>query len=314
MSPDDLPPRPRQPRRDAARGHAARRRRPDGHRPRSLDRLVPGRRRAAGAASAAMARAALGAGGEPLVVLHEQPRRAPGGTPRRPLPLRAAAPIARRARARALRIAARGEPLDGRLGPRRLRGALPARPRRQRVEIYADRPRERVAAARRPASASGCSRRRSTSTSCSARSRRGRPPRTRARGSRWATSTSTSATSRAPRRSTATLGSSSWRRSRARRSSPPAATTITSASTPGRARASRPRRPAPSGLRRWTIVAAERRATSRPPAQRLRDAGAAVREEDGGLVVRDPWEIELLVSASARRDAVGVVLRASARA
>lgn len=52
-------------------------------------------------------------------------------------------------------------------------------------------------------------------------------------------------------------------------------------------------------LLRWTIelpAAADVAATS----ERLRAHGAAVAEEDGSLVVRDAWAIELLITASAR--------------
>jgi catechol 2,3-dioxygenase len=48
------------------------------------------------------------------------------------------------------------------------------------------------------------------------------------------------------------------------------------------------------GLRRWTIVVPSA-ADVAAAAQRLRDAGADVSEADGGVVVRDPWQIELLV-------------------
>ena len=57
-----------------------------------------------------------------------------------------------------------------------------------------------------------------------------------------------------------------------------------------------PAPPGTVGLRRWTIVvpqAADVAAT----AARLRDAGVEVREEGGAIVARDPWETELVVRA-----------------
>ena len=61
-----------------------------------------------------------------------EPGRRARRAPRRPLPLRAAARLARGARARGRAPRRDAHPHRGRLGPRRLRGDLPARPRRQR--------------------------------------------------------------------------------------------------------------------------------------------------------------------------------------
>jgi catechol 2,3-dioxygenase len=57
--------------------------------------------------------------------------------------------------------------------------------------------------------------------------------------------------------------------------------------------------PAPAGtvgLRRWTIVVPAA-ADVAAAAARLREAGADVAEEGGGIVARDPWQIELLLRA-----------------
>ena len=52
-------------------------------------------------------------------------------------------------------------------------------------------------------------------------------------------------------------------------------------------------------LLRWTIVLPDADAVA-AAGERLRAHGAAVDQADDGLVVRDPWEIELLLTASAR--------------
>ena len=59
---------------------------------------------------------------------------------------------------------------------------------------------------------------------------------------------------------------------------------------------SAPAPPGSAGLRRWTIELGDAGAVA-DVAERLRAHGLAPAEEDGGIVVRDPWEIELLISA-----------------
>jgi AraC-like DNA-binding protein len=113
------------------RVHPARRRPPHRDRPRPVRRLLPGRDRPAAAPPRGPGR---GDGRR-----RRGPRRArrgadrpPGRSPRRPLPRRAAVADARGARP--LGPAPRGHAHAdrGRIGPRHLRGDLPARPRRQR--------------------------------------------------------------------------------------------------------------------------------------------------------------------------------------
>ena len=262
--------------------------------------LLRGRRRPRRPASRSTASASLGAGGEPLVVLHEDRDGAARRAPRRPLPLRAASPHAGRPRTRRAAHRRRGRAARRRVGPRRLRGALPARPRRQRdrdlrrprplAVAAADRTRPEDRDVHDPARPARPRRYGRGSRAAGARGRRPRdgprpPARRRHRARRW--------------RSTERSASSRWPRSPARRSSPPAATTTTSASTPGRARASARRRPARSGCGAGRSSCRRPRTSRRPP-RGCAMRGVEVREEGGAIVARDPWETELVVRARTR--------------
>ena len=118
--------------------------------------------------------ARLGPTEQPALVLAQiEPHTAAAGR-QRPLPRRLAAPLARGARRDRAPRGRRALAARGRLRPRRLGGALPERPGRPRIEIYADRPREQWP---QPAdgTASTWSRCRSTSRTCWPSPRGSRP-------------------------------------------------------------------------------------------------------------------------------------------
>ena len=91
--------------------------------------------------------AAMGAGGEDLVILEENAQRPAGRAPRRPLPLRPPAPLARGAGLGAPAPGRDAYADAGRLRPRRVGGALPAGPGRERDRALRGSPARRMARA-----------------------------------------------------------------------------------------------------------------------------------------------------------------------
>ena len=154
--------------------------------------------------------AALGAGGEDLLVLHEEPGARPGG--------RAAGLFhfallyaTREELARAVqRLAATRTPVSGASDHGVSEAIYLQDPDNHGIELYADRPRAAwPPPGTAPVSRSGCTRARSTSTTCSRRSPARRPPPRPAPACAWATCTCTSGTSTPPARSTPTGSGSS---------------------------------------------------------------------------------------------------------
>ena len=241
--------------------------------------------------------ASLGAGVEPLVVLHEDRAAQPAGRHAGLFHFALLHPTRADLAHAALRIAARGRAARRRVGPRRLRGALPARPRRQRDRDLR-RPRPLAVAAAQPIPAQKIGMytipldlRDLVATV------EGAEPQEHAgdglvmghvhlhvgdiaRAVAFYEALGMEQMAEMPSAAFLAaggyhhhLGVNTWQ-----------------------GEGVGPAPPGTVGLRRWTIVvpqAADVAAT----AARLRDAGVEVREEGGAIVARDPWETELVVRA-----------------
>ena len=155
--------------------------------------------------------AALGAGGEDLLVLHEEPGARPGGPRRGPVPLRAAVPVARGARPRASSGSPRrGTPVDGASDHGVSEAIYLHDPDDHGIELYADRPRAAWPPPAGPEERVGMyTRALDVDDLIGDDRRRARPSRTPAPGCAWATSICTSATSTRRGRSTPTGSGSS---------------------------------------------------------------------------------------------------------
>ena len=157
------------------------------------------------------------------LVLHEEPRRPARRPPRRPLPLRAAVPLARGARPRGQRLAVTRTPIEGASDHGVSEAIYLPDPDGNGIELARRPPARRVAAARARRAASACSRAPLDVHGLLGHRRAARsPPRTPAPACAWATCTCTSATSSAALafyRDAARLRGR-WSRCPARRSSP----------------------------------------------------------------------------------------------
>ena len=234
----------------------------------------------------------MGAGGEDLLVLDEQPRCAPGRPPRRPLPLRAAPSLARGAGARRAAAAATRTPISGASDHGISEAIYLPDPDGNGIELAADRGARALGRPRatRPRWRPGAARR-----GRAARLVDGRGAAAEAPGpASSATCTCTSATSSAALAFYRdVIGFEVMTLARRPPSSPPAATTTTSASISGAARARRRRRPAAVGLRHWTSCSPPR--TRRPCGARI--AAGAGRGAARRPVRARPWNNALLVRA-----------------